>query len=181
MQRDVVERAMAGDHEAFSDVARLSIGRLYAVSRLILRDDDRAQDALGGSVALDTSSISVLSSDRGTPVIVHWNSQQSTMWHMGSAPDSTSPMMPGADLVTIGLADLAAGRETVEAMLVSCARARLLRLGYVLATDAVESPERRLYALVEAQVGPERAHSRYNALRRRLVSFLESSGHAPTG
>jgi RNA polymerase sigma-70 factor (ECF subfamily) len=45
MQRDLVERAMAGDHEAFSELARLSIDRLYAVARLILRDSERAQDA----------------------------------------------------------------------------------------------------------------------------------------
>jgi RNA polymerase sigma-70 factor (ECF subfamily) len=45
MQRDLVQRAMAGDHEAFSELARLSIDRLYAVARLILRDSERAEDA----------------------------------------------------------------------------------------------------------------------------------------
>ena len=45
MQRDLVERAMAGDHDAFSELARVSIGRLYVVARLILRDDVRAEDA----------------------------------------------------------------------------------------------------------------------------------------
>jgi RNA polymerase sigma-70 factor (ECF subfamily) len=45
MQRDLVERAMAGDHEAFSELARFLIRRLYAVARLILRDADRAEDA----------------------------------------------------------------------------------------------------------------------------------------
>ena len=45
MQRDLVERAMAGDHDAFSELARVSIGRLYIVARLILRDDARAEDA----------------------------------------------------------------------------------------------------------------------------------------
>ena len=45
MQRDLVERAMAGDHEAFSELARLSIGPLYAVARLVLRDDAKAEDA----------------------------------------------------------------------------------------------------------------------------------------
>ena len=39
MRRDLVERAMAGDHDAFSELARVSIGRLYAAARLILRDD----------------------------------------------------------------------------------------------------------------------------------------------
>jgi RNA polymerase sigma-70 factor (ECF subfamily) len=45
MQRDLVERAMAGDHDAFSELARVSIGRLYVVARLILRDDKAAEDA----------------------------------------------------------------------------------------------------------------------------------------
>lgn len=45
MLRDVVVRAIAGDHEAFSELARLSITRLYAVARLILRDTDQAEDA----------------------------------------------------------------------------------------------------------------------------------------
>ena len=45
MQRDLVERAMAGDHDAFSELARVSIGRLYVVARLILRDDKGAEDA----------------------------------------------------------------------------------------------------------------------------------------
>ena len=45
MQRDLVERAIAGDHGAFSELARASVGRLYVVARLILRDDARAEDA----------------------------------------------------------------------------------------------------------------------------------------
>ena len=45
MQRDLVERAMAGDHDAFSELARASIDRLYVFARLILRDDGRAEDA----------------------------------------------------------------------------------------------------------------------------------------
>ena len=45
MQRDLVERARAGDHSAFSELARASIGRLYGAAWLILRDDERAEDA----------------------------------------------------------------------------------------------------------------------------------------
>jgi RNA polymerase sigma-70 factor (ECF subfamily) len=36
---------MAGDHGAFEELARAAIGRLYAVARLILGDQDRAADA----------------------------------------------------------------------------------------------------------------------------------------
>jgi RNA polymerase sigma-70 factor (ECF subfamily) len=45
MDRDLVERAMAGDHDAFSELARVMAGRLYAVARLILRDEGQAEDA----------------------------------------------------------------------------------------------------------------------------------------
>jgi len=38
--------AQEGDHDAFSQIAAISIGRLYAVARLILRDADRAEDAV---------------------------------------------------------------------------------------------------------------------------------------
>jgi RNA polymerase sigma-70 factor (ECF subfamily) len=46
MQQDLVLRAKSGDHEAFSELASASIARLHAVAFLILRDRDRAQDAV---------------------------------------------------------------------------------------------------------------------------------------
>jgi RNA polymerase sigma factor (sigma-70 family) len=45
MRRELVQRAMAGDHDAFSELARGAIGRLYAAALLILRDQARAEDA----------------------------------------------------------------------------------------------------------------------------------------
>ena len=44
-RRDLVERAMAGDREAFSELARLRIDELYRIALLVLRDSDRAKDA----------------------------------------------------------------------------------------------------------------------------------------
>jgi RNA polymerase sigma-70 factor (ECF subfamily) len=46
MQRELVARAIEGDHEAFSHPVDGSVDRLYAVASLILRDGDRAQDAV---------------------------------------------------------------------------------------------------------------------------------------
>ncbi len=46
MPRDLVIRAMGGDHDAFSQLAAASIGRLFAVARLILRDSEVAEDAV---------------------------------------------------------------------------------------------------------------------------------------
>ena len=46
MQRELVERAIGGDQDAFSSLVDASIDRLYAVATMILRDSDRAQDAV---------------------------------------------------------------------------------------------------------------------------------------
>ena len=46
MTRDLVERAMAGDREAFTELGRGWIDRLYVTARLILRDGERAEDAV---------------------------------------------------------------------------------------------------------------------------------------
>ena len=52
MQVELVERARAGDHEAFSELASASFSRLYGAARLILRDPDRAQDAVQEALVL---------------------------------------------------------------------------------------------------------------------------------
>jgi RNA polymerase sigma factor (sigma-70 family) len=46
VERELVVRAQAGDHEAFSALAAQLVSRLLATARLILRDEDRAQDAV---------------------------------------------------------------------------------------------------------------------------------------
>lgn len=77
--------------------------------------------------------------------------------------------IPGAELVAHGLSDLSAGLETPEACLVSIGAARLAGLG-VAVPSPLPQPEHRLYALLAA-TGSDDAHSRYNGLVRRLVSF----------
>ena len=52
MQRALVERAQSGDHEAFSILVRASYPRLYGVATLVLRDRDRAQDAVQDALVL---------------------------------------------------------------------------------------------------------------------------------
>ena len=46
MQRDLVEAARQGDHEAFEVLASSAGDRLYAIARLILRDTQLAEDAV---------------------------------------------------------------------------------------------------------------------------------------
>jgi RNA polymerase sigma-70 factor, ECF subfamily len=52
MQRDIVARAQAGDHDAFSALARASFPRLIGAAKLILHDQDRAQDAVQEALVL---------------------------------------------------------------------------------------------------------------------------------
>jgi hypothetical protein len=77
--------------------------------------------------------------------------------------------LPGGDLVEAGLRDLEGGVESVEALLVSIGAPRLAQLGVRVPTP-LPSPEHRLYRRL-AREGADDAHSRYNALVRRLVSF----------
>ena len=46
MQRDLVEAAQHGDHEAFEVLASAAVDRLYAVARLVLGDAHQAEDAV---------------------------------------------------------------------------------------------------------------------------------------
>jgi RNA polymerase sigma-70 factor (ECF subfamily) len=46
VQRDVVEAARGGDHEAFEALANAAADRLFAIACLILRDRPRAEDAV---------------------------------------------------------------------------------------------------------------------------------------
>ena len=80
------------------------------------------------------------------------------------------PSLPGADLVEEGLADLARGAETVPALLVLIGAYRLRSCGIEVPEMPVRDPEIRLYEKL-AESGSDDAHSRYNALIRRLVSF----------
>jgi hypothetical protein len=84
--------------------------------------------------------------------------------------------LPGADLVEKGLADLAEGTESVESLLVSVGAPRLRELGFELHSP-FEDAEDRLYLLL-ARRGAAGAHSRYNALVRRLVSFERAAESA---
>ncbi len=84
---------------------------------------------------------------------------------------------PGHELVSVGLTDLAAGRESESALLVAMAAPRLRALGYdVPSGRGGQRPSHRLYELL-ADDGHD-AHSRYNALVGRIVSFARAAEHA---
>ena len=80
-----------------------------------------------------------------------------------------SRRLPGDELVGKGLMDLDLGLETIEALLVSIGAPRLASLGVPVRTP-IAGAEHRLYERLAA-TDADSAHSRYNALVRRLVSF----------
>lgn len=80
-----------------------------------------------------------------------------------------SDALPGADLIREGFRDIAAGVESIPALLVLIGAPRLRRLGFAI-EDTPYFPEDRLYEKLAMAHG-DGAHSQYNALIRLLVSF----------
>jgi len=79
-------------------------------------------------------------------------------------------MLPGEEIIAEGIKDLAEGRETIPALLVSIGAPRLRRIGLNIPELTFSSPELRLYHKLR-DLHADAAHSQYNALIRRLVSF----------
>jgi hypothetical protein len=76
--------------------------------------------------------------------------------------------VPGGALVRGGLADLAAGRVSQAALLVSIGASRLRAQGIAVPSPIADA-DHRLYLLLYHEHG-NAAHGRYNALLRELVS-----------
>jgi len=83
--------------------------------------------------------------------------------------------LPGGDLVAEGLEDLRRGVESIPALMAQIGAPRLRQLAFDVPArnPAGPSPEHQLYELLARQYG-DNAHSRYNALIRRLVSFTRA-------
>jgi len=79
-------------------------------------------------------------------------------------------VLPAEELIEAGVRDLREGRETVAALVVAIGSPRLRRLGIEVPTCLPENPEHRLYALL-ANERADAAHTSYNALLRKLVSY----------
>jgi hypothetical protein len=86
--------------------------------------------------------------------------------------------LPGAELVLPGLADLAAGDITINALLVLIARSRLEALGFNVAPGPAE-PNLTLYRRLAATHGND-AHQAYNALISRLMKFEDAAERRAT-
>lgn len=88
--------------------------------------------------------------------------------------------LPGAEIVLPGIEDLKAGRETINALAVSAAAAKLGVREFVREVEGDEPAAHRLYLRLNNELG-DAAHSRYNAILARVASFARAAGHARTG
>lgn len=80
-------------------------------------------------------------------------------------------LLPGEELVRQGLADLLQGRETDCSLLLLIAAPRLRALGLDIPERSSKVPfEHLLYARLDGRLG-DAAHSHYNSLIRRIVSY----------
>ncbi|HET7417070.1 MAG TPA: hypothetical protein VFJ61_05560 [Solirubrobacterales bacterium] len=89
--------------------------------------------------------------------------------------------LPGAEIVLPGIADLQRGRMSLNALAVQAAAPRLRHLG--LAAHSAEGDEpaaHRLYQELQQELG-DGAHSRYNAILRRVSSFTRAAERARVG
>ena len=78
--------------------------------------------------------------------------------------------LPGNDLIVTGVEDLLNRRQTIAALLVAIGAPKLRSVGVDVPEHLPSNPEHRLYDLL-SESEPDSAHSKYNALIRRLVSF----------
>lgn len=82
--------------------------------------------------------------------------------------------LPGEDLVSQGLNDLAHDRLTEPALLVLIAAPRLRGLGLAVPQRTSTIPfEHQLYSRLEERFNTG-AHSQYNSLIRRIVSYARA-------
>lgn len=93
---------------------------------------------------------------------------------LGGFNEKSEIKLPGEELVGQGISDLLAGEQTVCSLLLLTARLKLKSVGIVLPEVAFADPEITLFNLLSKKYG-NGAHSKYNALRRRLLSFISAA------
>jgi hypothetical protein len=93
-------------------------------------------------------------------------------------PDETLKSLPGAEIVLPGLADLQAGRKSINASAVESAARRLRRVGLDVPVGRGKVPAAHvLYGQLSEELG-DAAHSRYNAILSRVASFAGAAERA---
>jgi hypothetical protein len=88
--------------------------------------------------------------------------------------ENDEALLPGNELVSQGLADLARGEISEYSLLLLVAGPRLRRLGIEIPDRPLLKPyEHTLYSRIEVRLG-QGAHSYYNSLLRRIDSYAHA-------
>lgn len=115
----------------------------------------------------------VLSADQARAMVAAREARKAERALVQSRIGRAAVELPGFDLVRDGLRDLAAGRVSDAALLVSIATPRLRLLG-IPVRRPLANPEDALFASLVERHG-DGAHSAYNALVRRITSFTRAA------
>jgi hypothetical protein len=95
--------------------------------------------------------------------------------------DRSLEKLPGAEIVLPGIEDLKQEEMSVNALAVLTAAPRLRSLGLDARSVDDEVPAaHRLYRHLQQELG-DGAHSRYNAILRRVSSFARAAERARVG
>lgn len=81
--------------------------------------------------------------------------------------------LPGYELIQQGLEDLRLNKESYHYALLYSAETRLSKLGIELKGNRPTNPSMLMFSLLKTEFG-DGAHSKYNALNRRLLSFCKA-------
>jgi len=95
--------------------------------------------------------------------------------------ENDDALLPGNELVSQGLADLARGEISESSLLLLVAGPRLRRLGIEIPEHPLLKPyEHALYSRIEERLGSG-AHSYYNSLLRRIDSYAHALEREQSG
>ena len=84
--------------------------------------------------------------------------------------------LPGYELIEKGLLDISLNRESYFTALLYSAESKLAKLGINLGGLRPPDAVSQMYGFLQSEFG-DGAHSKFNALNRRLISFCKSLEH----
>ena len=179
MQRELVERARSGDLGAFSDLARASITQLYAVATLILRDSDRAEDAVQDALVLAWQGIHALREPDAWEAWLHRLTVRACYKHARKERRRISVELPGLpERELFGEPDPAASVVDHDVLMHEIGRLPIDQRSVMVLHYYLDQPLSKTAEILDIPVGTakSRLHHGLVALRR---SMLEGPQTAP--
>jgi RNA polymerase sigma-70 factor (ECF subfamily) len=183
-ETEVVDRARAGDREAFRAIMQLCNQRLFRVARAVMRDDSEAEDVLQEAYA---KAFAAIAGFRGEAGVATWL----TRIVLNEAHGRLRGRRNTVDLGAIEAAQASAevlsfpGRQASEDPEADAARAQIRRI-LEHAVDELPEPFRLVFILREVEelsveetashldLKPETVKTRLHRARKRLRQALDA-------